>query len=99
MALMQNFNLKTITSPQEFNKSIPVEWTMDTGVDVTINVTQNGIPCCSAGPLTATTGQCNCLISNPFHSTVEILVTASNQVSGPLTKSMNVEVIHADVVS
>ena len=94
--MMQNFSLNPI-SAKEFNESIPVIWEMTSGINVTVNVTYNGIPCCSAGPLTTTTGQCDCLISDPalfdHDGVVNISATAWNQISGPEIKSLDVEVM------
>ena len=95
--LIQQFSINEI-SPREFNTSIPipVTWEMSTGINVTVNVTYNGIPCCDAGPLTNTTGRCDCLISNPNlfdpDGVVSISATAWNQVSYQ-EKSINVKVM------
>ncbi|CAB3997139.1 neurogenic locus notch homolog 1, partial [Paramuricea clavata] len=96
LEMMQDFRLNEI-SLQEFGKSIPVIWEMTSGINVTVNVTYNGIPCCSAGPLTNTTGQCDCLISDPdlfdTDGMVNISATAWNRISGPETKSLDIEVL------
>ena len=94
--MIQNFQLNQI-SAKEFGKSIPVVWEMTSGINVTVNVTYNGILCCTAGPETNTTGQCDCLISNPSlfdpDTWVNISATAWNRISGPDTKSFEIEVI------
>ena len=87
-----DFKLDAI-SPKEFNKSIPVFWRMDSGVNVTVDVSHNGIQCCSAGPLSTKNGQCNCLISNPYYGTVTISASAVNHISGPKRTSTNVKVL------
>ena len=94
--MIQNFKLNQI-SAKEFGKSIPVVWEMTSGINVTVNVTYNGILCCTAGPETNTTGQCDCLISSPGlfdpDTWVNISATAWNRISGPETKSFDVEVM------
>ena len=89
--MIKNFELVEIP-PKEYNKAFPVIWTMKYGINVTVNASHNGMHCCSAGPLTTQQGQCNCSISNPYYGTVNILVTAANRVSGPVTRSLTVEV-------
>ncbi|XP_028408505.1 sperm receptor for egg jelly-like [Dendronephthya gigantea] len=70
---------------------------MTSGVNVSVNVTYNSIPCCSAGPLTNSTGECDCLITDPNlfdpDGVVNISVTTWNRISGPLTESVDVEVL------
>lgn len=92
---IQNFRLNQIPI-QELNKTIPVIWEMTSGINVTIDVTFNGIPCCSEGPLTATTGECNCSVLNQDlfdpQDLVNISATAQNQI-GQETFSLMVQVI------
>ena len=58
---------------------------MTAGTNVTVSVTYNGIPCCSAGPLTDTGGHCDCVISDPNlfdpDGVVNITAVALNLVS------------------
>ena len=97
--LIQEFNLSEI-SPREFDTSvpIPVTWEMLTGLNVTVNVTYNGIPCCNAGPLTDTGGRCDCLVSDPDlfdpDGVVNISAIARNRRFDQVA-SINVQVIYS----
>ena len=69
---------------------------MTSGINVTVDVAFNGIPCCSAGPITAITGKCNCSILNQDlfdpNDLVNISATAHNQI-GPETYLLMVQVM------
>ena len=58
---------------------------MTSGTNVTVTVAYNGIPCCNAGPLTGTGGQCDCLVTDTdlfdHDGMVNISVVALNLVS------------------
>ncbi|XP_028413717.1 uncharacterized protein LOC114536572 [Dendronephthya gigantea] len=87
-ASIAGFVLKPI-SAQKFGQSFTVVWDMTAGTSVTIAVSYNGIPCCNAGPLTNTGGQCDCLISDPGlfdpDGVVNISAIASNLASSSPT--------------
>ena len=80
--MIENFRLNSIL-PHEFGENIPVIWQVTSGVNFTVNVTYNQVLCCTAGPLTNTTGQCDCHVSDPNHfdpdGWVTIFATASNK--------------------
>lgn len=70
---------------------------MNSGTDAKVNVTYNGIPACTAGTLTEMEGECNFVIADPGHydpdGVVNITALAWNLVSGPLTSSIDVQVL------
>ena len=94
-ASIAGFALNPI-SAQEFGRSFTVVWNMTAGTSVTIAVSYNGIPCCNAGPITNTGGQCDCLMSDPGFfdpdGVVNISAVASNLLSNS-PSSIEVEVL------